>query len=216
MDQSSKSNIGDNESYPLGHIIFRENEFSKDIYLIKEGVVAITKKVGSHNLHLSTVEKGGILGEVAMLDGGPRTATATCMEFTKVVRISPSAFKTKFEVIPKYFQKIGKILANRLRETDKRLDDDFPLLNNANMCFLLVYYFVASKNENQELKKEYIEKELKEMLQITFKEVNTFLDSLEEKELIGIEKNMIHVKDLKALESLGEELKKKASEVKPI
>jgi CRP/FNR family cyclic AMP-dependent transcriptional regulator len=62
-------------------IIFRENDKSSELYLIQDGLVEITLSVPEPGTEQSivTLGKGQIFGEVALVDEGPRTASARCI-----------------------------------------------------------------------------------------------------------------------------------------
>jgi CRP/FNR family cyclic AMP-dependent transcriptional regulator len=62
-------------------IIFKENDKSSELYLIQDGLVEITLSVPEPGAEQSivTLGKGQIFGEVALVDEGPRTASARCI-----------------------------------------------------------------------------------------------------------------------------------------
>jgi CRP/FNR family cyclic AMP-dependent transcriptional regulator len=62
-------------------IIFKENDKSSELYLIQDGLVEITLSVPEPGTEQSivTLGKGQIFGEVALVDEGPRTASARCI-----------------------------------------------------------------------------------------------------------------------------------------
>jgi len=62
-------------------IIFKENDKSSELYLIQDGLVEITLSVPEPGMEQSivTLGKGQIFGEVALVDEGPRTASARCI-----------------------------------------------------------------------------------------------------------------------------------------
>jgi CRP/FNR family cyclic AMP-dependent transcriptional regulator len=64
-----------------GDIIFKENDKSSELYLIQDGLVEITLSVPEPGTEQSivTLGKGQIFGEVALVDEGPRTASARCI-----------------------------------------------------------------------------------------------------------------------------------------
>jgi CRP-like cAMP-binding protein len=65
----------------MDDIIFKENDKSSELYLIQDGLVEITLSVPEPGTEKSivTLGKGQIFGEMALLDEGPRTASARCM-----------------------------------------------------------------------------------------------------------------------------------------
>jgi CRP/FNR family cyclic AMP-dependent transcriptional regulator len=62
-------------------IIFKENDASSELYLIQEGLVEITLSVPEPGMEKSivTLGKGQIFGEMAVVDEGPRSASARCI-----------------------------------------------------------------------------------------------------------------------------------------
>ena len=62
-------------------IIFKENDKSSELYLIQDGLVEITLSVPEPGTEKSlvTLGNGQIFGEMALLDEGPRTASAHCI-----------------------------------------------------------------------------------------------------------------------------------------
>lgn len=69
------------QTYNAGDLIFRENDKSSEMYLIQDGHVEITLNVPEPDTEKSivTLGKGQIFGEMALLDEGPRTASARCI-----------------------------------------------------------------------------------------------------------------------------------------
>ncbi len=57
-------------------VIFREDLEGRDLYLLREGTVHVTRKTPAGTQVLSTLGPGSLFGEVAYLDGGRRSATA--------------------------------------------------------------------------------------------------------------------------------------------
>src|SRR5689334_7132609 len=57
-----------------GETLFAEGENSRAMYFIKSGMVRIFKNKGSAKIELETVHSGQLLGELAFLDGQPRSA----------------------------------------------------------------------------------------------------------------------------------------------
>ena len=62
-------------------IIFRENDASSELYLIQDGLVEITLSVPEPGTEKSivTLGKGQTFGEMALVDEGPRSASARCI-----------------------------------------------------------------------------------------------------------------------------------------
>src|SRR5919197_4049041 len=69
--------------FPAGRIIFNEGDTGDRAYIVERGAVEIvrrTKRGGERRL--GVIPPGGIFGEMALLDGKPRLATARATEET--------------------------------------------------------------------------------------------------------------------------------------
>src|SRR5438477_4948422 len=71
-----------------GEHVFDEGDEGDEVYVVRFGRVRITKAISldSHKT-LAVVGSGGIFGELAMVDAGPRSATATASEASEVLAI---------------------------------------------------------------------------------------------------------------------------------
>lgn len=66
--------------FEVGHVLFREGEPGDVMFVIQSGVVRITKRVADEDKPLAFLGAGEFLGEMAILNGKPRTATAEVVE----------------------------------------------------------------------------------------------------------------------------------------
>lgn len=68
------------QTYDADEIIFKENDRSSELYVIQDGLVEITLSAPEPSTEQSivTLGKGQIFGEIALVDEGPRTASARC------------------------------------------------------------------------------------------------------------------------------------------
>jgi len=69
------------QTFNADDIVFREDDKSSELYLIQDGLVEITLSVPEPGTERSivTLGNGQIFGEMALLDKGPRTASARCI-----------------------------------------------------------------------------------------------------------------------------------------
>ena len=104
-------------SYPAGTVIARQGEIGREFLVIVEGNASVVLDGET----IATLGPGDFFGEIALLDGGPRTATVTA-ETDLVVEVMSHAEFTAFLVeVPELTRSILKGVAARLRVTDARL-----------------------------------------------------------------------------------------------
>ncbi len=70
---------------------------------------------------VETVEAGGILGEVALVENRPRIATAFVKADAKIVRIDERRFLFLVQQNPFFSLQVMGVIAERLRRIDERL-----------------------------------------------------------------------------------------------
>jgi CRP/FNR family cyclic AMP-dependent transcriptional regulator len=108
--------IASYEKFQDGQVIFEEGSNGDWIYVVDEGEVEISKKVGGRRMVIETLNEGDVFGEMAYIDKEPRSATATAKGKTVVGIIDRDFFDHEFNKISADFQKIIKTVAFRLRK----------------------------------------------------------------------------------------------------
>src|SRR5258708_36518712 len=82
----SQAKIGDTlnarfgSEFAAGEILFREGEVGDVMFVIQSGAVRISKNVADNDKVLAVLGPGEFFGEMAILNGKPRTATATVVK----------------------------------------------------------------------------------------------------------------------------------------
>jgi CRP/FNR family cyclic AMP-dependent transcriptional regulator len=104
--------------YKPGEILFRQGELSSAMYLILDGevVMSIATRAGQE-VALVTMRRGDFFGELAMLDGSPRSATANIMRPTKLLLLRREDFINLLGRQPKLALAMLASFATRLRNT---------------------------------------------------------------------------------------------------
>ena len=105
-----------------GDIIFKENdEGAKEMYFIDSGRVKIVKKVGDTNATLATLDEGDFFGEMSLISGNKRSATAMAFTDCKVHTMDKETFEYNLTNDIKFMRKILETLTRRLEDTDTNL-----------------------------------------------------------------------------------------------
>jgi CRP-like cAMP-binding protein len=112
--------IASYETFQDGQVIFEEGSNGDWIYVVDEGVVEISKKVGGQRIVVETLDEGDVFGEMAYIDKEPRSATATAKGTAVVGIIDRDFFDSEFNKISADFQKILKTVAFRLRKVTQK------------------------------------------------------------------------------------------------
>jgi len=91
-------------------------------YRLDEGLlkVSITSATGAERI-LAILGPGSIVGDLAIIDGKPRSASVTALRDCKLRFVSRPAFEAFASKEPQIYQYLTKLLAERLRDTDQLL-----------------------------------------------------------------------------------------------
>ena len=101
--------------HPSGTVIAREGEPGIGLFVIADGTADVT--IGGKKK--STLGKGDFFGEIALLDGGPRTATVTATSDVKLYGLTEWTFRGLMQQDPKIAIKVLVGMAGRLRSATK-------------------------------------------------------------------------------------------------
>ena len=100
-----------------GGVIFREGEDADELFVIKSGYVRI--QIG--NRVVADLAADTIFGEMALIDDEPRSATALAITDVELVPVSEKQFLFLVSQTPYFALKVMRVLAQRLRVTNKTL-----------------------------------------------------------------------------------------------
>jgi CRP/FNR family transcriptional regulator, cyclic AMP receptor protein len=112
----------DTETFRAGETIFREGSRGKAMYAILDGDVEL--RIGD-NL-IETVTVGNVIGEMALIDSRPRSATANAITDCRLAPINEKQFLLLVQETPFFSLYVMRVLAERLR----KLDTEFATSNH--------------------------------------------------------------------------------------
>jgi len=98
-------------SLPAGTVIMREGEPGNEMFVILEGELAISRR----GIRLDYLGPGMILGEMAMIDDQPRSATATTATTCSLIRLDRAGFRELIGRSPEFALRVMNIMSVRTR-----------------------------------------------------------------------------------------------------
>jgi CRP/FNR family cyclic AMP-dependent transcriptional regulator len=111
-------NIFESDTPPLnfsaGDIIFSTGDSGTDMFVVKSGEVEL--RVGGKAVEV--VKEEGFFGEMALIEEGPRTATAVAKTDCVLVPINEQRFEFMVHEVPLFALFVMKGLSKRLRNVD--------------------------------------------------------------------------------------------------
>ena len=110
--------LADEVDVPAGKVLMRQGDSGSDMMVLVRGSVAVDRD----GERLNTLGPGDFFGEIALVDGGPRTATITAEEPATLLVVTHRDFHSMMEEFPEIADQVLNALANRVR----RLEPDAP------------------------------------------------------------------------------------------
>src|ERR1700747_3933706 len=102
--------------YGVGDVIFEEGSTGRELYVVLDGEVEIAKVDGATKTVIVTLGKGEFFGEMAVIDGSSRSATAIAASAkTRVMRINHARFVYLVSQQPAFALMVMDALSKRLR-----------------------------------------------------------------------------------------------------
>ena len=111
------------KNFQPGDYIFKEGETGGYAYLLEQGSVEIVKLTPKGLSVLVTLQKGTLFGEMAIIEGGLRSAGAKAATSVSVKEIDSSDFLAYIQGKPQVALNLLKRMSFNLRETNKKLTD---------------------------------------------------------------------------------------------
>lgn len=103
--------------YRKGELIFAEGEDGHFACLLREGAVEIFRGHGANLATIAEIHPGQIFGELSLVDGGKRMASARAKTDSKVFLLDEKIFKGKLDGLPVSLHKTFDRLLAFVRET---------------------------------------------------------------------------------------------------
>jgi CRP-like cAMP-binding protein len=105
--------------YEVSDVIFEEGSVGRELFVVLEGKIDIVKATGAGRTLIVTLGKGEFFGEMAVIDGSARSATAiAAAPKTRVMRINHARFVYLVSQQPAFALMIMDALSKRLRASN--------------------------------------------------------------------------------------------------
>ncbi|MBC7521379.1 MAG: cyclic nucleotide-binding domain-containing protein [Sandarakinorhabdus sp.] len=101
------------ETIRAGQSIIKEGETGDDIFIIRSGSMIVEKNIGGKPVFLSYVPAGSYVGEMAVIDGGARTATVRAAVKSDVIKVSGESFRALLAAKPDLTARLRDDMASR-------------------------------------------------------------------------------------------------------
>jgi len=195
--------------YRKGEIVFHQGDAGDALFVIESGAVKIVlpSPGGEEEAIIATLRPGDFFGELALLDGAERSATAVAHETTTTFRLARLDFERLMEANPQLRVALLEALAAELRRLTRHVDE----LHFLNLPGRLARRIVGMAREADpdaageiRLPWGFSQSELAAMIGGTRPTVNRMLAGFADEGLLRIEHDILVVPDLARLDRVAE------------
>lgn len=201
LSQASLSYLGQlakRVELATGATLFLQDDPGTDLYIVEAGSVEISilSETGK-KLSLNIMGPLDVFGEIAALDGGPRTATASALEATSLLRINLSDVHQAIREHPEIAIDLISVLCKRLRWVSQQVEDLALLDIEGRLARRLLILHNKFSDNNDVI--QLSQSELADFLAATRESINKVLQTWRAAGLIELTRGAVRVRDQSGL-----------------
>jgi CRP-like cAMP-binding protein len=187
-----------------GEVIFHQGDPGDALFIVAQGRVKISlpSDAGDEAI-LATLRAGDFFGELALLDGAPRSASATALEHTETLVVPRARFREALETVPGFRDALFGLLARELRRLTTHVEElhflDMTGRLAARLARLADEQGVDAGDGTIRLAGPYTQADLAAMVGSTRQSVNKLLGMFASDGLLRLERDAIVVLDVQGL-----------------
>ena len=109
-----------------GEDIVREGDQSREMFVVHQGVVEIFKDLDGRAVRLALLDRGSFFGEMSLLEGLPRSASARAVGRTTLLVLHPGSLLLQIRRDPTFAFELLQQMSARIRSLNERLMASHP------------------------------------------------------------------------------------------
>lgn len=190
-----------------GAVLFRKGEPGRQLYGVLSGrLKASASGADGKEIVFNVCDPGEVIGEIALLDSNPRSATIEALEPSELLVLDRRDFLPFLERHPRVAIELAELLAARLRRLSELAEDSVLLALRARLAKKLVSLarrYGRKTPEGTEIDLPFSQQELGEMVGTSRESINKQLRAWSEQGLILSSRGRVTLRDPAALEGLA-------------
>ena len=187
-----------------GATIFTKGEPGQSMFAVCGGTVKISvPSAEGKDAVFNFINEGGIFGEIALLDGHPRTADAIAITKCQLMMIDRRDFLPMIRSYPELATKIIEVLCTRLRHTSEQVEDIVFLDLPGRLAKALLRLAGDREPSAKNLKIAITQREIGQVIGMSRESTNKQLRDWQRRKLIRLERGGIVILQHVALRTLA-------------
>lgn len=191
-------------SFVKGKELLVQGDPGDMMLILTEGTARVSMlTAGGREIVLAYAEPGAVLGEIALLDGGERTASVTATSAGSALQLGRNALKDFAASHPEFTWSLMQQLARRLRTADQTIESDRAYASGPRLARYLKR-LIRKDSAEKSHRVELSQTELGNFAGMSREHINRQLKSWEESGVISLEQGRVRVLDTAMLEDISE------------
>ncbi len=194
------------EKFAANQAVFRQGDTGSTMMAVISGRVRISRlSAAGKEVVFGILTPGSFFGEIALLDGGERSADATAIRDTELIVLDRRDFIPFLERNPKVGIGMLEVLCRRVRRTDEQVEDSLFLVREARLAKVLLQLADQFGNETADgicIDLPLSQRELGSFVGLTRESTNKQLVAWRESGLISLKGRLITIRDMDAFQGL--------------
>ncbi|MBB4615616.1 Crp/Fnr family transcriptional regulator [Novosphingobium taihuense] len=197
---------GQVRSWKSGQVLMSQGEEGKSLFIVLKGLARVSMVAANgREIILDYAEPGHVLGEIAFLDGGDRTATVEAIDPVEALVLTRGAFA---EIIDKHkglSLRLLKAMARRLRQNNAVIEADRAYTSGPRLArFLLRLMMGDNSDTGNQLKIALSQGELGNFAGMSREQINRQLSAWVDNGIVALKGGRVTILDREALVDVAE------------
>lgn len=187
-----------------GQTLLLQGDPGDMLLILLSGQAKVTMvALNGREITLDYADPGAVLGEIAVLDGGARTASVIALANGQYLRLTRAAFEAFVERQPGMAWRLMKELARRLRQTNSTIESDRAFASGPRLARFL-QRLTLSGNGDGRLRLDLNQSELGNFAGMSRENINRQLSAWADSGIVGLDHGKITILDSTFLSEIAE------------
>lgn len=191
--------------FARGKELLPQGEEGNSLLILTSGTVRISMVAANgREIVLAYAEAGAVLGEIALLDGGERTATVTATSAGSALKLGRNALRDHAAAHPDFSWALMQQLARRLRMADQTIESDRAYSSGPRLARFLRRLIRVENDTGSQARLELSQTELGNFAGMSREHINRQLRAWDEAGIIALEQGRVRILDIDTLSDIAE------------
>ncbi|AKM09970.1 Crp/Fnr family transcriptional regulator [Croceicoccus naphthovorans] len=203
---------GQVRQFPAGKEIMAQGEEGDALFILLSGTARVSVLAANgREIVLDYAEAGEVLGEIAMIDGGLRTASVHAFTECEALRLTRGAFAELTERHPQMAMRLMQALARRLRQTNLTIEAERAYTSGPRLARFLLRLMIGGAEDGQSadggarLRLALSQGELGNFAGMSREQINRQLSAWVDCGIVALNQGRVTILDREALIDIAEE-----------